>query len=201
MPCSRASIPVHFPVPFCPAVSEIFSTSGVPSVSLCARMAAVISIRYESSSPVHVRGGQRGVRDWAMAAAAAAAGSGGGSGGGLGRRRRAFVPLGEDRRHLVAAHPEGGLHQLVRLADQLHVAVLDAVVHHLDVVAGAAAADPLAARLVALARLRGDRLEDLLDVRPRRRAAGGGGGGERGGGKGGGGKATGAAASGTCRPA
>ena len=45
MPCSSASMPVHFPVPFCPAVSEIFSTSGVPSVSLCARMAAVISIR------------------------------------------------------------------------------------------------------------------------------------------------------------
>ena len=82
MPCSSASIPVHFPVPFCPAVSEIFSTSGVPSVSLCARMAAVISIRYESSSPAV--NGQRGVRDWAMAAAAA--GTGGGGGGGLGRR-------------------------------------------------------------------------------------------------------------------
>jgi len=37
-------MPVHLPVPFWPAVSRIFSTSGVPSVSLNLRIAAVISI-------------------------------------------------------------------------------------------------------------------------------------------------------------
>lgn len=33
IPLSRAEIAVHFPVPFCPAASLIFSTRGVPSVS------------------------------------------------------------------------------------------------------------------------------------------------------------------------
>ena len=50
MPCSSASMPVHLPVPFWPAVSRIFSTSGVPSASLNLRISAVISIKYESSS-------------------------------------------------------------------------------------------------------------------------------------------------------
>ena len=35
------------------------------------------------------------------------------------------------------AHPERVLHQVVRLADQLHVAVVDPVVDHLDEVAAA----------------------------------------------------------------
>lgn len=33
IPLSRAEMAVHFPVPFCPAASLIFSTRGVPSVS------------------------------------------------------------------------------------------------------------------------------------------------------------------------
>ena len=33
MPLSRAEMAVHFPVPFCPAESRIFSTKGFPSVS------------------------------------------------------------------------------------------------------------------------------------------------------------------------
>lgn len=51
--------------------------------------------------------------------------------------------------------------------------VLDAIVDHLNIVARAGRANPLAARLGAVARLGRDALKDLLDVRPRvRRAAG-----------------------------
>ena len=38
-------VPVHFPVPFCPAVSRILSTNGIPSSSLKVRISRVISIR------------------------------------------------------------------------------------------------------------------------------------------------------------
>ena len=65
-----------------------------------------------------------------------------------------------------ACRPEAVLQQLIGLADQLHVAVLDAVVDHLDVVAGAVFADPVAAGR-AVFHLGGDGLEDLLHVRPR----------------------------------
>ena len=44
-PRSMAAMPVHFPVPFCPAASRIFSTSGDPSSSLKAKMSRVISMR------------------------------------------------------------------------------------------------------------------------------------------------------------
>lgn len=50
------------------------------------------------------------------------------------------------------------------LADQLHVTVLDTVVHHLDVVTSTLVADPLAAGLVVA--LGGNALEDVLDVGP-----------------------------------
>ena len=60
-----------------------------------------------------------------------------------------------------------GLHQVIRFANELHVAVFDAVVDHLDVVAGPARADPFAAGDVAVrADLGGDGLEDGLDQRP-----------------------------------
>ena len=60
------------------------------------------------------------------------------------------------------------LQDVVRLADQLHVAVLDAVVHHLNVVPGTGFADPVAARnVVILADLRADFLKDVFDERPR----------------------------------
>ena len=58
----------------------------------------------------------------------------------------ALVPFGEDVVHLVGAHAEAVLHHVVGLADELHVAVFDAVVDHLHVMAGAAFADPIAAR-------------------------------------------------------
>src|SRR5262249_11554913 len=79
-------------------------------------------------------------------------------------------PVGEHRAHFVVAEPEASTHQVVDLADQLHVAVLNAVVHHLDEVAGAAIADPFAAGL-AFGRARADRLEYRLDARPRRGTA------------------------------
>jgi len=44
-PRSREAMPVHLPVPFCPAVSSILSTSGLPSSSLNAKMSRVISMR------------------------------------------------------------------------------------------------------------------------------------------------------------
>lgn len=49
-PYSRAEMAVHFPVPFCPALSLIFGSRCSPSVSWNLRILAVISIRNESSS-------------------------------------------------------------------------------------------------------------------------------------------------------
>ena len=68
--------------------------------------------------------------------------------------------------------PRRGAGQVVGLGDELHVAVLDAVVHHLHVVAGAARAHVLHARL-AVVGLGGDRAEDRRERVPRRRAAAG----------------------------
>ena len=45
MPRSRALRHVHLPVPFCPAVSRILSTSGDPSSSFLLKIWLVISIR------------------------------------------------------------------------------------------------------------------------------------------------------------
>ena len=83
----------------------------------------------------------------------------------------ARVPLREDVVQLGRRQPQPVLQHLIGLADELHVAVFDAVVDHLHVVPGAVLADPLAAwRAVYLGR---DRLEDLLHVRPRQRVAAG----------------------------
>ena len=68
IPLSSAEMAVHFPVPFCPAESLIFSTNGCWSVSLKAMILAVISMRKESSSPLFHSvktwrgGGRDGVR-------------------------------------------------------------------------------------------------------------------------------------------
>ena len=77
----------------------------------------------------------------------------------------AFVPFSEDLMHFVGCHAEALLHQVVGLADQLHVAVFDAVVHHLDIVAGTVIANPVAAGRAVLD-LGGDRLENVLHMRP-----------------------------------
>ncbi len=58
----------------------------------------------------------------------------------------ALVPFGEDVGDLGCGLAEAVAQQLVGLADQLHVGVLDAVVHHLDEVPGAVGADVGAAR-------------------------------------------------------
>ena len=60
------------------------------------------------------------------------------------------------------------LQNVVCLADQLHVAVLDAIVHHLDVVPGSGFADPVAAwDIVVLSDLRADFLKHVFNERPR----------------------------------
>lgn len=50
VPYSSAEMAVHFPVPFCPALSRILGSRWVPSASLYLKMLAVISMRKESSS-------------------------------------------------------------------------------------------------------------------------------------------------------
>ena len=77
----------------------------------------------------------------------------------------ALVPLGKDLVHLVGAHAQAGLHQVVGLADELHVAVFDAVVDHLHVVARAVFAHPIAAGRPVID-LGGDLLEDVFHMRP-----------------------------------
>jgi hypothetical protein len=72
--------------------------------------------------------------------------------------------------HVVGRQAQQLLHDLVRLADELHVAVLDAVVDHLDEVTGAVVAHPVAAR-GAVVHPGGDPLKDRFDVRPRGRRA------------------------------
>ena len=84
----------------------------------------------------------------------------------------ALVPLAEDRGEVVRREAEAVLEELVGLADELHVAILDAVVHHLDVVARAALADPVAAGSTVFD-LCGDGLEDGLDCGPSRWIAAG----------------------------
>ena len=109
-PRSSAVCTVHAPVPFAPAWSRITSTSGLPvSASTWRSTSAVISIRYDSSSP--------------------------------------RVPLGEDVGDLGGGLAGAAADQVVGLGDQLHVGVLDAVVHHLHEVAGAVVADVRDARL------------------------------------------------------
>jgi hypothetical protein len=53
-------------------------------------------------------------------------------------RKGAFVQAAEERSHLRRALPPELAADVGGLGDELHVAVLDAVVHHLDVVARAA---------------------------------------------------------------
>ena len=73
----------------------------------------------------------------------------------------ARVPLGEHVVQRVVVEAEPVVQQVVRFGDQLHVGVLDAVVHHLHVVARAAVTDVGAARRAV--DLRGDAREHGLD--------------------------------------
>ena len=71
-----------------------------------------------------------------------------------------LVPGGEDLSHLGGLEAEEALHKGVGLTDHLHVAILDAVVDHLDVVAGAVFADVGGARHAALDGLAGGGAHD-----------------------------------------
>src|SRR5439155_3268649 len=79
----------------------------------------------------------------------------------------ALVPFLENLVHFIGRHAQAVLQDVVSLADDLHVAVFDAVVDHLDVMAGAVFANPIAAgrSVVHFGR---DGLEDRFDVRPGR---------------------------------
>jgi len=83
-----------------------------------------------------------------------------------------FVPLGEDVVHLGGTHTEAILHDVVGLADQLHVSVFDAVVNHLHVMAGTTLAHPVTAGSTAV-NLGRYGLKDLLHMEPCRRTAAG----------------------------
>ena len=74
----------------------------------------------------------------------------------------AGVPLGEDVGDLGGALAGALADQVVGLGDELHVGVLDAVVHHLHEVAGAVGADVGDARL-AVGRDRRDRAQDRAE--------------------------------------
>ncbi len=77
----------------------------------------------------------------------------------------ALVPVGKDIVDLVVGHAEAFVHQLVGLADELHVAIFDAVVDHLHIVTGTAFADPITAGGATLD-LGGNGLEDFLHMGP-----------------------------------
>src|SRR6185436_5209741 len=81
-------------------------------------------------------------------------------------------PFRQDLMHLVCRHPKAGFHDVVGFADELHIAVLNAVMDHLHVMARAIFADPIAARR-AIVNLGSDALKNGLYVGPcRRRTAG-----------------------------
>ena len=56
-----------------------------------------------------------------------------------------FVPFSEHLVHLVMIHAQPVLHETVGLADELHVAILNAIMDHLDIMACTIVADPVAA--------------------------------------------------------
>ena len=57
------------------------------------------------------------------------------------------VPKLENFVHFIIAQPQAVFHKLVGFANELHIAVFDAVVHHFHEMPCAIAADPIAARL------------------------------------------------------
>ena len=77
-----------------------------------------------------------------------------------------LVPLIEQGTHLVVTHAAGPLQDVVSLGNELHQAVLDAVVHHLDVVPRRTLTDVGHAGVVA--HFGGYRFQDGLHYLPRR---------------------------------
>ena len=80
----------------------------------------------------------------------------------------AFVPLGKAIVHLLIGHTEPFLHHLIGLAYHLHIAVLDAVVHHFNEVSCSVFSYPVTAGFTVFG-LGADCLENGLDVLPGRR--------------------------------
>ena len=81
----------------------------------------------------------------------------------------ALVPLLEHIADLLGVHAESTAQNVVSLANHLHIGVFDAVVHHLDEVAGTIGADVGHARLTV--HLGGDGLEDRAQGLPGFRSA------------------------------
>jgi len=81
-----------------------------------------------------------------------------------------LVPVGEHLGPLLGAQAEMSLEQMPGFGDQLHVAVLDAVVHHFHVVAGSALPHPLATSFSRFCP-GGDGAQHVLHVGPGRRIA------------------------------
>ena len=82
----------------------------------------------------------------------------------------ALIPRREHVAHLVRRHAEQRPHQIVGFANQLHVAVFDAVMRHFDEMPRAVFAHPIAAGR-AVFDFGGDGLKNRLDMRPRGRRA------------------------------
>ena len=76
-----------------------------------------------------------------------------------------FVPFLEHGVHFIGAHAEAVFHEIVGFADQLHVAVLNTVVHHFDIMPGAIGAHPITAGSSIL-NFGGDSLENIFHIRP-----------------------------------
>ena len=55
--------------------------------------------------------------------------------------REVWFQSSKDPRKLVGAEAKGAMQQVISFGDELHVAILNAVVHHLDEVPGAVGAD------------------------------------------------------------
>ena len=68
--------------------------------------------------------------------------------------------------HFIVGHPKEVAHELIRFADELHITVLNAVMHHLDEMPCAVLADPVTAWR-AILDLGADGLENRLDGLPR----------------------------------
>lgn len=125
VPYSRAEMAVHFPVPFCPALSRILGSRCVPSESRYLRMLAVISIRKESSSVLfQLSKAWVFQRDEIKSAALIF----------LAWQKKKYEWTWHHAAHLchlIVVHTQNILHQVIGLTNQLHVAILNAIMDHL----------------------------------------------------------------------
>ena len=79
----------------------------------------------------------------------------------------AFVPFAEHVMEFLVGESNAVFEDVVGFADELHIAVFDAVVDHFDIVSGTGFPDPFAAGdIVVGANFGADFLEHIFDVRP-----------------------------------